>query len=205
MGPARATPHGDQIRLTGYNPAQADTHTRLTGTLVRKRLRPTSGQTSHWDNLLQRFGVRFTPTKTSHVVQWRESDGRMPRQPFSELPPGAKVEVEREVARARLSKVVNLAKHAGGTPLHTATRNWFNRVSAYWRPRYRGKVASVISVSVKGVANSPVRLTPAGHAVVDALGSTPVPAVRRSDVMAVTDRIKPCAAEQVMAVRWSSY
>jgi integrase len=173
---------------------------RLTEKLIRKHPRPESGQDFLWDDLLQGFGVRFTPTKTAYVIQWRESDGRKPRVTLSELPSGTTVDDARVVARARLSKVVNLARHGGGTPLHAAMRTWFERVSSDWRPRYREKVDAMIAAYVEGGERPRLKLTPAARAAVEALGSTPVSAVRRSDVMAVADAIKPGAAEQFMAV-----
>ena len=73
---------------------------RLTDKLVSKHPRPTSGQTFLWDDLLQGYGVRFTPTKTAHVIQWREN-GRKPRVTLDHWP-AVGVEAAREVARQRL-------------------------------------------------------------------------------------------------------
>ncbi len=174
---------------------------RLSDKLIRKHPRPSSGQSFLWDDLLQGFGVRFTPTRTSYVIQWREANGRKPRVTLDQWP-AVSVDDARDVARARLSKVTHLAKHGSGTALHAAMRTWHENVSATgkWRPRYAEKVAGIISTYVEGVESARVALSPAARTAVEALGSTPVAAVRRADVMAVADSIKPGAAEQFMAI-----
>jgi hypothetical protein len=174
---------------------------RLTDKLIRRHPRPATGQSFLWDDLLQGFGVRFTPTRTSYVVQWRESNGRKPRLTLDHWP-AVTVENARNVARTKLSKVTRLAKHGGGASLHAAMRVWYENVlaSGKWRPRYAKKVDAIIATYVEGVENARVPLSPAARVAVDALGRAPVAAVRRADVMAVTDSIKPGTAEQFMAI-----
>jgi len=112
------------------------------------------------------------------------------------------VDAARELARQRLSKVAHAARTGGGTPLRVAMRTWHANVTATgnWRPRYAEKVSSIIGAYVEGVENSRVKFSPAARTAVEALGSTPMGAVRRADVMAVADSIKPGAAAQFMAV-----
>lgn len=175
---------------------------RLSDKLIRKHPRPSSGQSFLWDDLLQGYGVRFTPTKTAHVIQWREAGGRKPRITLDHWP-AVSVDTARDLARTRLAKVTKVAgSGGGGLPLHSAMRTWHANVTATgkWRPRYAAKVASMIGSYVEGVENPRLQLSPAARTAVESLGSSPVGAVRRSDVMAVVDSIKPGAAEQFMAV-----
>lgn len=172
---------------------------RLTDKLVQKHPRPASGQTFLWDDLLQGYGVRFTPTKVAHVIQWREPGGRKPRQTLEHWP-AVSVTDARELARNELGKVTRVAAYGGGTALRSAMRTWEANAAGKWRPRYASKVSSIISTYVEGVENPRVKLTPAARTAVEALGSTPVGLVRRSDVMAVADSIKPGTAEQLLAI-----
>jgi integrase len=172
---------------------------RLNDKLIRKHPRPESGQSFLWDDLLQGFGVRFTPTRTSYVIQWREAGGRKPRVTLDQWP-AVSVEDARTVARGRLSKVTGQAKHGGGMALHTAMRTWQERCATNWRPRYAVKVDAIIASYVEGADRPRLRLSPATLAAVEALGSTPVAAVKRADVMAVADSIKQGAADQFLAI-----
>jgi len=172
---------------------------RLSDKVIRKHPRPESGQSFLWDDLLQGFGVRFTPTRTSYVIQWREAGGRKPRVTLDQWP-AVSVEDARTVARARLSKVTGQTRHGGGTPLNAAMRTWQERAATNWRPRYAEKVDAMIASYVEGAERPRLKLSPATRAAVEALGATPVAAVRRADVMAVADSIKQGAADQFLAI-----
>lgn len=66
---------------SGYNSVLADTQKmRLTDEAIAKRKRPKEGQQFDWDELVSGFGVRFTPSATTFVVQWREADGSKSRE-----------------------------------------------------------------------------------------------------------------------------
>jgi integrase len=79
-------------------------------------------------------------------------------------------------------------------------RTWQARAAANWRPRYAQKVDGMIAAYIEGAERPRLTLTPAARAAVEALGATPVAAVRRADVMAVADAIKPGVAEQFLAI-----
>jgi integrase len=180
---------------------------RLTDDSIRKAKRPQGGQDFLWDDLVQGFGVRLTPTKTSYVVTWREPDGKRPRETLRSARVGAvTVAQARDLARKRLSEVVGNAEHGGGVPLRLAMRTWYERQTELqtWRPRYRSKVDALIATYVEGEARERVTLTPTARAAVAELGGRPVAAVTRTDVLRVADAIKPGAAEQFMAIL-SSY
>jgi integrase len=180
---------------------------RLTDDLILKRKRPPSGQEFDWDDLVQGFGVRYTPTKASFVVTWREPDGKRPRETLRSARVGSvTIKQARELARKRLAEVVGNAEQGAGVPLRLAMRSWFERQTELqaWRPRYRSKVDSIIATYVEGEARERVKLTPKAVAAVAELGGKPVAAVTRTDVLRVADAIKPGTAEQFMAVL-SSY
>ena len=157
---------------------------RLTDDSIKRRKRPTTGQLLLWDDLVSGFGVRLTPTKTSFVVQWRESDSRKPR----------------ELARTRLGEVVATKGSAGAEALRIAMRRWYERQTEInsWCPRYRARVDSIISTYFEGLENPRVKLTAAAKMVVTELGQKPVGSVSLSDVMRVVNAIKRGIGEQVM-------
>jgi integrase len=180
---------------------------RLTDELIRKRKHPRSGQEFDWDDLVAGFGVRYTPTKASFVVQWREPGGKRPRETIRGARVGAvSVATARDLARKRLAEVIGSAEHGGSVPLHLAMRTWFERQTELqaWRPRYRAKVDTMISAYVEGEERERIKLTPSARAAVATLGARPVAAVTRTDVLRVADAIKPGTAEQFMAIL-SSY
>jgi integrase len=179
---------------------------RLTDELIRKRKHPRSGQDFDWDDLVSGFGVRYTPTKASFVVQWREPSGKRPRETIRARVGAVSVAHARNLARKRLAEVIGNAEHGASVPLRLAMRTWFERQTELqaWRPRYRAKVDAMISTYVEGEERERINLTPSAHAAVVTLGSRPVAAVTRPDVLRVADAIKPGAAEQFMAIL-SSY
>jgi integrase len=180
---------------------------RLTDDSIRKARRPKTGQQFMWDDLLQGFGVRLTPTKSSYVVQWREPDGKRPRETLRAARVGAvTVARARDLARKRLAEVTGNAEQGGGVPLRLAMRTWFERQSELqaWRPRYRSKVDRIIATYVEGEERERVTLTPTACAAVANLGAKPVASVTRTDVLRVADAIKRGMADQFMAIL-SSY
>lgn len=180
---------------------------RLTDDSIRKAKRPQGGQDFLWDDLVQGFGIRLTPTKTSYVVTWREPDGKRPRETLRSARVGSvNVAQARDLARKRLAEVVGNAEQGGGVPLRLAMRSWFERQTELqaWRPRYRSKVDAIVATYVEGEARERVKLTPKASAAIRELGGKPVAAVTRTDVLRVADAIKPGTAEQFMAVL-SSY
>jgi integrase len=180
---------------------------RLTDETIRRRKRPTTGQLLLWDDLVSGFGVRLTPTKTSFVVQWRESANRKPRESLRPHWPALTVAKARELARERLGEVVASKGSPGGEALRTAIRRWYERQTEIgsWRPRYRAKVDSIISTYFEGLENVRVKLTAAAKLAIVELGQKPVSSVTRLDAMRVINAIKPGIAEQVMAIGSSFY
>lgn len=175
---------------------------RLTDESIRKRKRPTHGQQFDWDDLVAGFGVRYTPTKASYVVSWRERDGKRPRETLRGARVGAvTVGQARDIARKRLSEVIGATEQGAGVQLRLAMRTWFEHQTEReaWRPRYRSKVDALIATYVEGEARERVKLTPTARAAVETLGAKPVSAVTRSDVLRVADNIKRGAADQLMA------
>jgi integrase len=151
--------------------------------------------------------VRLTPTKTSFVVQWRETSSRKPRESLRPHWPALSVARARELARTRLGEVVAIKDSAGGVALRVAIRRWYERQTEIgsWRPRYRSKVDSIISTYFEGLDNPRVKLTAAAKLAITELSQKPVSSVTRSDVMRVINAIKPGIAEQVMAIGSSFY
>jgi integrase len=180
---------------------------RLTDESIKRRRRPTKGQLLLWDDLVSGFGVRLTPTKTSFVVQWRETSSRKPRESLRPHWPALSVARARELARTRLGEVVAIKDSAGGVALRVAIRRWYERQTEIgsWRPRYRSKVDSIISTYFEGLDNPRVKLTAAAKLAITELSQKPVSSVTRSDVMRVINAIKPGIAEQVMAIGSSFY
>ena len=180
---------------------------RLTDESIKKKKRPAKGQDLDWDELVSGFGVRFTPTATSFVVQWRNPDGSKSRESLRPRWPQLTVNDARDLARKRLSQVVAVAETASSQPLRLAMRAWFERKSetADWRPRYRTKIDSYIRMYVEGDDAARIRLTPTVKKAIADLGNKPVGSVTRSDVMRVADGIKRGSAEQFMAVGSSFY
>lgn len=176
---------------------------RLTDDEIRKAKRPKAGQDFLWDDLVQGFGVRLTPTKSSYVVTWREPSGKRPRETLRSARVGAvTVAQARDLARKRLAEVIGNPEQSASVPLHLAMRSWFERQTELqaWRPRYRSKVDALIATYVEGEDRERVKLTPTARAAVRELGTRPVASVSRTDVLRVADAIKPGAAEQFMAV-----
>jgi integrase len=180
---------------------------RLTDETIRKAKRPKAGQTILMDDLLQGFGVRLTPTKSSYIVTWREPDGRRPRETIRAHVGAIKVAQARDLARKRLSEVTGNVEHGSGISLRVAIRAWFERQTelGVWRPRYRSRVDAVIATYIEGEERIRVKLTPAAHAAVAELGAKPIAAVSRTDVLRVADAIKPGMADSFMAILSSYY
>ena len=175
---------------------------RLTDDAIRRRKPPAEGQEFDWDDLVSGFGVRYTPTKKTFVIQWREPGGKKPRESLRPHFPQLSTAVARDLARKRLSEVVAIADAVESQSLSLAMRAWFERKSetANWRPRYRSKVDALIRMYVEGDETSRVRLTPTVKKAIADLGSKPVGGVTRTDVMRVADGIKRGSAEQFMAI-----
>jgi integrase len=183
--------------------------TRLTDDFVRKFKSPKTGQHLEFDELVSGFGVRFTPTVTSFVVQWRTKDGKKPRETLggSRRFPKITVSEARDLARQRLGEVLGMASHGGHAPLRLAIRNWFSRQVQLkaWRPRYQSKVDSMIRSYFEGEPSERTKLTPVALAAIENLGSKAVTAVTRADVMGVVNSIKAGISEQFMAIGSSFY
>jgi integrase len=179
---------------------------RLTDDAVRKAKRPTKGQIFLWDELVSGFGVRLTPTRkdsATFVVQWRDANGKKPRESIRPHWPQLSVAAAREHARKRLGEVIAVSESsAGATLLRIAIRRWFEseNVSGTWRPKYRTKVDSLLRHYVEGEGSERIKLTPTARAAIADLGKQPVVMVSRTDILRVVDAIKRGAAEQLMAV-----
>jgi integrase len=175
---------------------------RLTDEAIRKAKRPTTGQEILWDDLVEGFGVRLTPTKAAYVVQWREPSGRRPREGLRKFWPQTPVDDARKVARSRLLEVTASTEGAVGVATRVAVRKWYERQTetADWTVRYRQKVDALIRHFVEGEESDRIKLTPATRAAITKLGERPVGEVRRSDVVAVADGLRRGAADQFMAV-----
>jgi integrase len=180
---------------------------RLTDDSIRRRKRPIKGQDFDWDELVSGFGVRYTPTRTSFVVQWRTPDGKKPRESLKPHWPQLTVAAARDQARKRLSQVVGNREAAASQELRTALRTWFERKTelAVWRPRYRTKVDAHIKHFVEGEETTRIKITPTVRTAIESLGHKPVGQVSRTDILRVADGIKRGAAEQFMAVISSFY
>jgi integrase len=178
----------------------------LTEDLLKQHPRPKSGQLFAWDDLVAGFGVRFTPSATAFIVQWRDSSGAKRRETLKRWP-GCTVKDARNLARLKLSQAVASRATGADVPLRLAMRSWFERKTqvAKWRPRYRSKVDAIVSTYIEGVENPRVRLTPTAQRAIDLLGRKPVSSVTRSDVLAVADSIKPGIAEQFLAILSSAF
>ncbi len=175
---------------------------RLTDDAIRKTKRPTSGQDILWDDLVEGFGVRLTPTKAAYIVQWREPSGRRPREGLRKYWPTTTPEEARKLARARLLDVTSSVEGAPAVTTRVAVRKWYERQTetADWTVRYRQKVDALIRHFVEGEESPRVKLTPATRAAIKKLGEKPVGDVKRSDVVAVADGVRRGAADQFMAV-----
>jgi integrase len=174
----------------------------LTEKAIRAAKRPTSGQEILWDDLVEGFGIRLTPTRAAYIVQWREASGRRPREGLRKFWPKTTPEEARALARARLSEVTTFTEGASGIATRVAVRKWYERQTetADWTVRYRQKVDGLIRHFVEGEESERIKLTPATRAAIAKLGEKPVGEVKRSDVVAVADGIKRGAADQFMAV-----
>ena len=108
--------------------------TRITESLLKKHPRPKTGQTLVWDDLVAGFGARLTPTAVCFVVQYRDGNGRKPRESLKRWP-ACGVDEVRNLARARLAEVLGYSVTGGAVPLRLAARSWFARESVRkgWR------------------------------------------------------------------------
>jgi hypothetical protein len=165
---------------------------RLTDDIIRRQKRPTRGQLLLWDDLVSGFGVRLTPTKTAFVVQWRDPQGRKPRESLRPRFPQLSTTAARELARKRLGEVLANTEEATAQELRVAMRAWFERKSEVgaWRPKYRSKVDALIRHFIEGEDGSRSRPTTTTQKAIEDLGRKPVGSVSRSDVMRVADGIK---------------
>jgi integrase len=183
--------------------------TRLTEDFVRKFKRPTTGQHIEFDELVSGFGVRFTPTVTCFVVQWRTKDKKKPREAIggSRRWPKIGVNEARDLARQRLGEVLGAASHGAGVPLRLSMRTWCQRQMqlGVWRPRYASKVDSIVRAYIENEQTERIKLTRVAITAIDNLGNKGVGQVSRADVMAVVNAIKPGTAEQFMAIGSSYY
>lgn len=174
--------------------------------------RPAAGQVLLWDSLLPGFGARVTPIRPiAFVVQFRQpgTAGEKTRKVRKTLRywPECKVEDARDLARLELARVARRDVRGSATPLREAARIWFDRASVTrnWRPRYRQKVDRLLALYVEGVESDRVKLTPTAIAAIEHLGSQPIDAVRRTDVVAVADAIPRGVGEQFLAVLSSCF
>lgn len=180
---------------------------RLTDDVIARAKRPASGQALLWDDLVSGFGVRLTPQRVSFVVQWRDPDGRKPRESLRPRWPQLTAVRARELARQRLSEVVVASESAAAEPLHRSLRRWFERKTELgaWRPRYRAKVDALIRHYVEGEVSVHVKLTAGTRKAIEELGHKHVAGVTRSEIMRVVDGLKPGAGEQLMAILSAFY
>jgi len=113
----------------------------------------------------------------------------------------------RDMARRRLLEVVGTAQAAESRELRLVIREWYARRVQLdaWRPRYRQKVDALIRHYVEAEDSPLVKLAASTRKAIQELGSKPVAAVTRSDVMRVADGLKPGAAEQFMAIGSAFY
>lgn len=177
---------------------------RLTEDALKRAARPKAGQRLLWDDLVQGFGVRLTPSKAAFVIQYNAPGGRKIRSTLRHWPT-CSVDSARTLARNELGRVAARDVEGGATPLREAARLWFERVSADWRPRYRQKVDRILAMYLEGLASDRVTLTPTAIAAIAELGSRPIGAVRRTEVLRVADAIPRGAAEQFLAVLSSCF
>lgn len=160
-----------------------------------------------WDDLVSGFGVRLTPNATSFVVQWREPNGRKPRESLRPRFPQLSTQAARDRARRRLGEVRAIADTANAQELRHAMRAWFYLKSELvsWRPRYRAKVDALIRMYVEGEGHPRKHLTPAVRRAIEELGAKPVASVRKPDLVRVVDGISRGAGEQFLAIISSFY
>jgi integrase len=160
-----------------------------------------------WDDLVSGFGVRLTPKATSFVVQWREPNGRKPRESLRPRFPQLSTQAARDRARRRLGEVRSIADTANAQELRHAMRAWFYLKSELvsWRPRYRAKVDALIRMYVEGEGHPRKHLTPAVRRAIEELGAKPVASVRKPDLVRVVDGINRGAGEQFLAIISSFY
>jgi integrase len=160
-----------------------------------------------WDDLVSGFGVRITPNATSFVVQWREPNGRKPRESLRPRFPQLSAQAARDRARRRLGEVRAIADTANAQELRHAMRAWFYLKSELvsWRPRYRAKVDALIRMYVEGEGHPRKQLTPAVRRAIEELGAKPVATVRKPDLVRVVDGISRGAGEQFLAIISSFY
>ena len=140
-------------------------------------------------------------------MQWREPDGKRPREGLRKFWPTTNVDAARKVARERLLQVTTPKEGASGVPLRIAVRSWYERQVRRdeWRPRYRTKVDALVRHYIEAEDSDRIKLSPATRTAISQLGERPVAEVKRSDVLAVADGIKRGAAEQFMAVLSAFY
>lgn len=160
-----------------------------------------------WDDLVSGFGVRLTPNATSFVVQWREPNGRKPRESLRPRFPQLSTQAARDRARRRLGEVRTIADTANAQELRHAMRAWFYLKSELvsWRPRYRAKVDALIRMYVEGEGHPRKPLTPAVRRAIEELAAMPVATVRKPDLVRVVDGISRGAGEQFLAIISSFY
>src|SRR4051794_21907532 len=96
----------------------------LSEDLLKQHQRPKSGQLFAWDDLVSGFGVRFTPTATAFIVQWRDSGGVKRRKTLKRWP-ALSVKDARNLARSHLSSAVASRDHGADVPLRQAMRAWY--------------------------------------------------------------------------------
>ncbi len=177
---------------------------RLTEDTLKRAGRPSAGQRLLWDDLVQGFGARLTPSRTAFVIQYKAADGRKVRSTLRHWPQ-CKVDEARALARTELGRVSVRNIEGSAMPLREAARIWFERVSGDWRPRYRQKVDRILAIYLEGEVSERIKLTPAASAAIEELGSRPIGAVRRTDVLRLADSISRGIAEQVLAILSSCF
>lgn len=177
-----------------------------------RKQRPAAGQVLLWDDLLRGFGARVTPKgPIAFVVQYRApgtangADGRKIRRTLRHWSAEFKAPEARKLARKELGLVAERDVDGSATPLREAARIWFECVSVDWRPRYRQKVDRIIAMYLEGEKSDRVTITPTAAAAIAHLGSRPIDAVRRTEVLRVADSIPRGAAEQFLAVLSSCF
>lgn len=174
---------------------------RLTEDAVKRFQRPAGGQSLLWDDLVSGFGVRFTPTATAFVVQWRRPDGSKVRKTLARWP-GVSVIEARDLARSELFAKATGKGVTTGTALRVAMRAWCTRELQLgsWRPSFARKVDSLIRTYIEGEPSSRLKLTPAALEAIHDLGRRSIDTVTRKSLMDVVDLVTPTSAESLMAV-----
>lgn len=181
---------------------------KLTNEVIAKAARPATGQKFLWDTLVSGLGVRLVPHgDPAFVAQYRQQDGKKKRVTIGHFPRLSATDARTKAKEILSANETRKSRPGSGAPLHAEMTAWADRVAVLknWRPRYTSKVRSLIASYIAGEPNPRLALSTATVAAVEALGTTPTADVTRLQVMAVVEKIRPGAGEQLMAIISSFY